>query len=55
MSRGAAAINRVAISSGDWRDAFRLTPDRDGLFMTASGENMQPLHREPDLARTRRR
>jgi hypothetical protein len=46
MGRGLAVINHIAISYSEWMDAFRLTPQTDGLFRMASGEDMRPLSTE---------
>src|SRR6187455_3113565 len=41
--------SRVPATEAEWREAYALTPERDALFTTLSGEPVKPLYTPDDL------
>src|SRR5665213_2989045 len=46
-----AVVDNMPVSYEEWRTAYGLTPERDALFTTLSGEPIAPLYIERDLPR----
>jgi methylmalonyl-CoA mutase, N-terminal domain len=44
-----STLSGVPVSYERWREAYRLTPERDTSFTTLSGEPIKPLYTERDL------
>jgi methylmalonyl-CoA mutase N-terminal domain/subunit len=44
-----AVTDRPPVSYGEWREAYRLSPERDVAFTTLSGEEIKPLYTSQDL------
>jgi methylmalonyl-CoA mutase N-terminal domain/subunit len=42
-------VDNLPVSYEEWRSAYGLTPERDALFTTLSGEEIAPLYTERDL------
>src|SRR6187455_2683997 len=40
---------RVPVTEAEWREAYALSPERDALFTTLSGEPVKPLYTQDDL------
>jgi methylmalonyl-CoA mutase N-terminal domain/subunit len=42
-------LDKLPVSYEEWRAAYGLTPERNALFTTLSGEEIRPLYTERDL------
>jgi methylmalonyl-CoA mutase N-terminal domain/subunit len=42
-------LDNLPVSYEEWRAAYGLTPERDALFTTLSGEEVKPLYTERDV------
>jgi methylmalonyl-CoA mutase N-terminal domain/subunit len=42
-------LDKLPVSYEEWRAAYGLTPERNALFTTLSGEEVRPLYTERDL------